>query len=679
MTARRIVAFLLIVVQCLLLALMSRNIAFAAVLAVAAALGGSGVFAISITRQRHLAIVLGIIVLFALKLQFLPLTRVGTWQFRLADIGLNYSLAHGVAQGLLAYQTFLLFVKGKAAVPEYYPFLAAATAILVANIPITMAANVQVDAFSVLSVVLAVLVASYFALSRPSPPRPTLKGRGWARFAASIFLITLAGSAALVSSHLLYVQRQRVDNALVWLVSKVREPSVGGYSGGGRLGSVAEAKSRASNRVALRIRSDVMPGYLRGTAFRSYIGRNWEALLLQNQLRPSSVPKWAPQPSAGLRAFAVNSELDGEAHGCTRISVDPADRNRDVVFCPAGTAYVYADTVRLCADDDRSVRRTDQDYRAPYDLVAVREDDIALTWENRAQLLVVPLVIQQGLQPVADRIFAGCKSDAERIEAVRQFFEGWRYHIGIKVPEDIDPVVYFVVNRKAAHCEYYASATALLLRMGGTPTRYVTGFLAASKNALGDYWVARNKDAHAWVEAYDSERGWVTVDTTPAEGVPQDDGSRLAAFADFLKWMLSRALLALKIRGIGGCGLACLAFLLELGRSLLGYVQGVAGLVLLAGLAALALMRVIRRRKGTRSDPRLAKCQRLLKRVDASVRKKGLERRPSETLHQFAARLSDDMLSYADWYRAYADLRYGGRMSVEALAELAAAVPPGRP
>src|SRR5690606_29888265 len=64
-------------------------------------------------------------------------------------------------------------------------------------------------------------------------------------------------------------------------------------------------------------------------------------------------------------------------------------------------------------------------------------------------------------------------------------------------------------------------AGALLLRRLGHPARYVTGFVCAERNALVDaLWLARSKDAHAWVEVLDPPSGWNTVELTPSAGLP---------------------------------------------------------------------------------------------------------------------------------------------------------------
>jgi hypothetical protein len=57
---------------------------------------------------------------------------------------------------------------------------------------------------------------------------------------------------------------------------------------------------------------------------------------------------------------------------------------------------------------------------------------------------------------------------------------------------------------------------ALLLRMGGVPARVAGGFSPGGRRKGEDEWVVRDRDAHAWVEAWFDGIGWVTFDPTPA-------------------------------------------------------------------------------------------------------------------------------------------------------------------
>jgi len=79
-----------------------------------------------------------------------------------------------------------------------------------------------------------------------------------------------------------------------------------------------------------------------------------------------------------------------------------------------------------------------------------------------------------------------------------------------------DPVEDFLFNRKEGHCEYYATALALMLRAVEIPSRLVNGFKGGGVNRLTGEFYVEQRHAHAWVEAL-IDNGWVTLDATPAD------------------------------------------------------------------------------------------------------------------------------------------------------------------
>lgn len=96
------------------------------------------------------------------------------------------------------------------------------------------------------------------------------------------------------------------------------------------------------------------------------------------------------------------------------------------------------------------------------------------------------------------------------------------------------PITEFLKIDRRGHCEYFAGATALLMRRMGIPCRYAVGYALHERGVEEDEWILRGQHAHAWVEAYiggtwvnekngDADiwrcRGgkWVNVDLTPPD------------------------------------------------------------------------------------------------------------------------------------------------------------------
>lgn len=97
-----------------------------------------------------------------------------------------------------------------------------------------------------------------------------------------------------------------------------------------------------------------------------------------------------------------------------------------------------------------------------------------------------------------------------------------------------DPLAHFLFERREGHCEYFATALALLLRLRGVPARVVAGYYGVSWVEAGGYWVVREGDAHAWTEAWIPGRGWMRLDATPAEDRP---GVAEGAWASVVEWV----------------------------------------------------------------------------------------------------------------------------------------------
>jgi transglutaminase-like putative cysteine protease len=136
---------------------------------------------------------------------------------------------------------------------------------------------------------------------------------------------------------------------------------------------------------------------------------------------------------------------------------------------------------------------------------------------------------------LARALTAGQTSEPERALALEQALRG-RYSYTLELPsrEIRDPLAFFLFERRKGHCEYFASAMAVMLRTLGIPSRMANGFLGGVRNPLTDLYVIRASDAHTWVEAYLPNRGWVSFDPTPPDPNPRATSlwAKLALYSD---------------------------------------------------------------------------------------------------------------------------------------------------
>ncbi len=108
-------------------------------------------------------------------------------------------------------------------------------------------------------------------------------------------------------------------------------------------------------------------------------------------------------------------------------------------------------------------------------------------------------------------------STYEKALAIQDYLSNnFRYSLDIPSSSQDRPLEEFLFSRKTGYCEHYATAMVMMLRSVGVAARLVTGFLATEWNEYGNYYLVRQRDAHAWVEVYLPQSGWVTMDPTPA-------------------------------------------------------------------------------------------------------------------------------------------------------------------
>lgn len=161
----------------------------------------------------------------------------------------------------------------------------------------------------------------------------------------------------------------------------------------------------------------------------------------------------------------------------------------------------------------------------------------------------------------------------QRIQAIQEYLQD-QSNFGYSLTQSrddttLDPIVDFVMNTREGHCEYFASAMALMLRSIGIPARMVIGYKTSEWNPIGGYYVVRQLHAHAWAEAYlapgeipnslvfrggPGQAAWLRLDPTPQySGVEAIAGSDsrwqvLRQFGDYLDFLWSHYVLGMDAR-----------------------------------------------------------------------------------------------------------------------------------
>jgi protein-glutamine gamma-glutamyltransferase len=107
----------------------------------------------------------------------------------------------------------------------------------------------------------------------------------------------------------------------------------------------------------------------------------------------------------------------------------------------------------------------------------------------------------------------------DKSKAIETYLQNkFAYTLDLKVGTD-EPLADFLFTVKAGHCEYFATAMAIMLRTQGIATRVVNGFQQGEYNETADVFVIKQRNAHSWVEVYFPDKdAWITFDPTPFSG-----------------------------------------------------------------------------------------------------------------------------------------------------------------
>jgi hypothetical protein len=162
----------------------------------------------------------------------------------------------------------------------------------------------------------------------------------------------------------------------------------------------------------------------------------------------------------------------------------------------------------------------------------------------RFREIALPLV-QDLPEEGIERITARARALESYLRDSRKF--GYTLEMNVVDPR-LDPVEDFLVNRKRGHCEYFASALALLLRSIDIPWRMINGFKGGDWNEVTQSMNVRQKHAHSWVEAYvgkdpGGDPLWITLDPTPGavrdQSVAQVGGvaASIRQFTDIIRYV----------------------------------------------------------------------------------------------------------------------------------------------
>jgi len=170
---------------------------------------------------------------------------------------------------------------------------------------------------------------------------------------------------------------------------------------------------------------------------------------------------------------------------------------------------------------------------------------------DREIYLKLPESVSPRVKALGKQIAARGKTDRKILAALEKYFGTARFRYTTSgLPRSTDPIGEFLFERKAGHCELFATSFMLLLREAGVPARLVGGYYGGDYNELGGYYLVTEDMAHVWVEAYLRDSGWERVDPTAfaldfAGGSEKTGDSlidKVRKFSDYLNYYWNNAI-----------------------------------------------------------------------------------------------------------------------------------------
>ena len=139
----------------------------------------------------------------------------------------------------------------------------------------------------------------------------------------------------------------------------------------------------------------------------------------------------------------------------------------------------------------------------------------------------VPSSTPDRLSERTERITANAENPYDTARVVEQWLENNReYSLDIERPEG-NIADAFLFEMDAGYCTYFATTMVTMLRSQDIPARFVVGYTPGQRVDRDEY-VVRGYNAHAWVEVYFPDVGWVRFDPTPAGPREAVEGESLA-------------------------------------------------------------------------------------------------------------------------------------------------------
>jgi len=350
----------------------------------------------------------------------------------------------------------------------------------------------------------------------------TMRPRDYVLGAWLALVVIAFGIGIGLSFGLYHLQSIIEDLVIEWMASVPPNP----YHARTRIGDVGRIK--LSDTIVWRIQTDrplIEPLLLVDSIYTAFEGNTWRTL--HDIFRPLE-----PVDQKGKYIFGkplgplASLYLNGYS-----------ENGRAILALPSATYSINGLSVgEVAVNSLGAVKITDAAPLIQLDLTYTPHFIARLS--PTAADLEVPKSLEGLFARIRSEISLNSLTGVGIIAGVKNFFrEQFSYSLFLGNQSGGKSLRDFLTNSRSGHCEYFATATTLLLRSFGIPTRYVTGYSVQEFSESEGQYVARRCHAHAWSQTYINGT-WQNIDTTPEiwAMAEQKQRSPFVSVMDWISW-----------------------------------------------------------------------------------------------------------------------------------------------
>jgi protein-glutamine gamma-glutamyltransferase len=299
-----------------------------------------------------------------------------------------------------------------------------------------------------------------------------------------------------------------------------------GFSDSVQLGAIGQLKQ--NDAVVMRVRLDKISErnignlHWRGVALDSFDNKTWK----------KSEDVYVEAHNKGERdVFQIDYTTNRNDLTVQTVYLEPIDSS--VLFALARPVALQGNFQTLIEDSEGAISSLRPGfervtYKVYSDQALPNQTELRTDNGNYSakdyRYLEIPDNLDERIPQLAQQLTEKTTNRYDKAKLVESYLQNnFGYTLELKASGE-QPLADFLFNIREGHCEYFATAMAVMLRTQGIATRIVNGFQEGEYNETADVYVVRQKNAHSWVEVYFPEKkAWIAFDPTPFAG--QNDGT----------------------------------------------------------------------------------------------------------------------------------------------------------